>query len=206
MKRLPGDPRSGETGHVLVSLSETVQGGFGSGPLPVEKAAVMFSITRPDGAVVAGNIAATEELGGLYRGSYQFDSAGDYKMVVSVNTEDKRTFSAEFPVTVSRAPIRTSFWVGLLILPVLSGISFAVVFYALKRRKGIRLFGDLLRQVRLFLRCFFWGRLLWRIFFRLLRPAKRLQFRLTPFQRQRLTSCRRERRSPCRKNRSFCLG
>lgn len=134
MKRLPGDPRSGETGHVLVSLSETVQGGFGSGPLPVEKAAVMFSITRPDGAVVAGNIAATEELGGLYRGSYQFDSSGDYKLVVSVNTEDKRTFSADFPVTVSRAPIRTSFWVGLLILLVLSGISFAVVFYALKRR------------------------------------------------------------------------
>ena len=134
MKRLPGDPRSGETGHVLVSLSETVQGGFGSGPLPVEKASVMFSITRPDGAVVAGNIAAKEELGGLYRGTYLFDSTGDYKIVVSITTEDKRTFSADFPVTVSRAPIRTSFWVGLLILLVLSGASFAVVFYALKRK------------------------------------------------------------------------
>ncbi|MEQ1644380.1 MAG: efflux RND transporter periplasmic adaptor subunit [Pyrinomonadaceae bacterium] len=137
MKRLPGDPRSGETGHVLVSLSETVQGGFGSGPLPVEKAAVVFSITRPDGAVVAGNIAAKEELGGLYRGTYVFDSAGDYKIVFSITTEDKRTFSADFPVTVSRAPIRTSFWVGLLILLVLSGASFAVVFYALKRKGDI---------------------------------------------------------------------
>ena len=58
MKRLPGDPRSGETGHVLVSLSETVQGGFGSGPLPVEKAAVVFSTTRPDGAAVAGGAEA----------------------------------------------------------------------------------------------------------------------------------------------------
>ncbi len=134
MKRLPGDPRSGETGHVLVSLSETVQGGFGSGPLPVEKAAVVFSITRPDGAVVAGNIAAMEEAGGLYRGSYQFDSSGDYKLVVAIATEDKRTFSADFPVTVSRAPIRTSFWIGLLVLLVLSGVSFAVVFYALKRK------------------------------------------------------------------------
>lgn len=134
MKRLPGDPRSGETGHVLVSVSETVQGGFGSGPLPVEKAAVVLSVTRPDGTVVSGNIAAKEEPGGLYRGSYQFDSSGDYKLVVAVTTEDKRTFSADFPVTVSRAPIRTSFWVGLLILLVLSGTSFAVVFYALKRK------------------------------------------------------------------------
>ena len=134
MKRLPGDPRSGETGHVLVSLSETVQGGFGSGPLPVEKAAVLFNITRPDGAVVAGNIAATEEPGGLYRGTYVFDSAGDHKLVFSITTDDKRTFSADFPVTVSRAPIRMSFWVGLLVLLVLSGVSLAVVFYALKRK------------------------------------------------------------------------
>lgn len=136
MKRLPGDPRSGETGHVLVSLSETVQGGFGSGPLPVEKAAVVFSITRPDGAAVAGNITATEEPGGLYRGTYVFDSAGDYKIVFSITTEDKRTFSADFPVTVSRAPIRTSFGVGLLVLLVLSGVSLAVAFYALKRKGG----------------------------------------------------------------------
>ena len=134
MKRLPGDPRSGETGHLLVSLSETVQGGFGSGPLPVEKAAVLFSITRPDGVVVAGNIPAKEELGGLYRGTYVFDSAGDYKIVFSITTEDNRTFSSDFPVTVSRAPIRTSFWVGLLVLLVLSGVSLAVVFYALKRK------------------------------------------------------------------------
>ncbi|MGE3466409.1 MAG: efflux RND transporter periplasmic adaptor subunit [Pyrinomonadaceae bacterium] len=134
MKRLPGDPRSGETGHVLVSLSETVQGGFGSGPLPVEKAAVMFSITRPDGAVVAGNMLATEEPGGLYRGIYVFDSAGDYKIAFSITTEDKRTFSADFPVTVSRAPIRTSFWIALLIVLVLSGVALAVVLYALKRK------------------------------------------------------------------------
>lgn len=134
VKRLPGDPRSGETGHVLVSLGETVQGGFGSGPLPVEKADVVFSITRPDGAVVAGNIAAKEEPGGLYRGSYQFDSSGDYKLVVSATTEDKRTFSTDFPVTVSRAPIRTSFWIGLLGLLVISGVSFAIVFYAFKRK------------------------------------------------------------------------
>ena len=133
LKRLPGDPRSGETGHVLVALSETVEGGFGSGPLPIEKAAVLLSITRPDGTVVAGNIAVTEEPGGLYRGSYPFDSAGHYKLVFSITTEDKRTFAADFPVTVSRAPIRTSFWIGLLSLLMLSGVSLAILFFALKR-------------------------------------------------------------------------
>ena len=137
MKRLPGDPRSGETGHVLVSLSETVKGGFGSGPLPVEKGAVVFNITRPDGAVVAGNIAATEEPGGLYRGSYRIDSAGDYKLVISITTEDKRPFSTDFPVTVSRAPIRTSFWIGLLSLLVLSGVTLAILFFALKRKGNV---------------------------------------------------------------------
>jgi RND family efflux transporter MFP subunit len=137
MKRLPGDPRSGETGHVLVALTENVEGGFGSGPLPIEKAAVVFSLTRPDGAAVAGNIAATEEPGGLYRGSYRFDSAGDYKLVFSITTEDKRTFSADFPVTVSRAPIRTSFWIGLLSLLLLSGGSLAILFFALKRKGNV---------------------------------------------------------------------
>jgi membrane fusion protein, heavy metal efflux system len=137
MKRLPGDPRSGEIGHVLVALSESVEGGFGSGPLPVEKASVLFSITRPDGAVVAGNIAATEEAGGFYRGTYRFEAAGDYKLVVSITTEDQRSFSADFPLIVSRAPIRTSFWLGLLSLLLLSGVSFALVYFALKRKGDV---------------------------------------------------------------------
>ena len=137
MKRLPGDPRSGETGHVLVALSENVQGGFGSGPLPIEKAAVVFSIKRPDGSLVAGDIAATEEAGGLYRGTYRFAAAGDYKLVFSIATEDKRSFSADFPITVSRAPIRTSFWIGLLSLLLVSGVSLAILFFALKRNGNV---------------------------------------------------------------------
>ncbi len=134
MKRLPGDPRSGERVHILLALSEAVEGGFGSGPLPVEKASVLLVVTRPDGTVVARDIAATEEPGGLYRGSYVFDAAGDFNFVFSITTEDKRAFSADFPVTVSRAPVRTSFWIGLLSLLVLSGISLGVIFVALKRK------------------------------------------------------------------------
>lgn len=133
VKRSPGDPRVGETVHLLTSLSEKVQGGFAAGPLPLERAAVAVNVTRPDGSVVAEDLAMREEAGGLYRGSYRFDDAGDYKIVFSVATEDKRGFSADFPVTVASAPVRTSFWIGLLILLLLSSGSIAAVFLALKK-------------------------------------------------------------------------
>ena len=133
MKRSPGDPRAGETVHVLVSLSENVQGGFGSGPLPIEKAVVLLSVTRPDGSAVAENLQTSEEAGGIYRSSYRFDGTGDFKIVFSITTEDKRTFSADFPVTVARAPIRTSFWIGLLVLLTLCGVSAAAIFYSLRK-------------------------------------------------------------------------
>ncbi len=137
LKRSPGDPRVGETVHVLVAVSETVQGGFSSGPLPIEKAAVLLSVIRPDGSTVADNSPTKEETGGFYRGSYRFDGAGDYKIVFSITTEDKRVFSADFPVTVARAPIRTSFWIGLLVLLLMCGLSTAAVIYALRKRESL---------------------------------------------------------------------
>ncbi len=137
MKRSPGDPRVGEIVHVLASLSENVQGGFGSGPLPTEKASVLLSVIRPNGSAVAENLPATEEAGGIYRSSYSFDGTGDFKIVFSITTEDKRTFSADFPVTVARAPIRTSFWIGLLILLLLCGITTAAIFYALRKNGNV---------------------------------------------------------------------
>ena len=135
LKRSPGDPRGGEMEHLLVALSEKVQGGFGSGPLPIEKAGVSFNVTRPDGSAVAENLAMKAEAGGLYRGSYRVDSAGDYKIVFTVSTEDKRGFAADFPVTVSRAPVRMSFWIGLLILVLLAGGLLTAFVYA-ARKKG----------------------------------------------------------------------
>lgn len=141
LKRSPGDPRVGETVHVLVSLSENVQGGFGSGPLPIEKAIVLLSVTRPDGSAVAENLQTSEEAGGIYRSSYRFDGTGDFKIVFSITTEDKRTFSADFPVTVARAPIRTSFWIGLLVLLILCGVSAAAIFYTLRKRDPLGTFG-----------------------------------------------------------------
>ncbi len=133
VKRSPGDPRVGETVHLFASFSEKVEGGFAAGPLPLERAAVAVNVTLPDGSVVAENLPMGEEPGGLYRGSYRFDDAGDYKIVFSVLTEDNRGFSADFPVAVARAPVRTSFWIGLLILLLFSCASMVAIFFALKK-------------------------------------------------------------------------
>lgn len=139
IKRTPGDPRTGETVHLLVSLTEIVAGGFGSGPLPVEKSVVTLTVTRADGSRVAENLATSEETGGFYRSSYRFDGTGDFKLVFSITTEDKRAFTADFPVTVARAPIRTSFWTGLVVLLLLCGLTAAAIFYALKRKGSVGL-------------------------------------------------------------------
>ncbi|MBA3768937.1 MAG: hypothetical protein H0X08_00260, partial [Blastocatellia bacterium] len=116
LKRSPGNPRAGETEHFLAALSEKVQGGFGSDLLPLEKTTVLFSITRTDGSVIAENLSAEEEAGGLYRASHTFTEKGDFKIVISTSTQDNRAFSADFPITVSGAPVRTAFWIGLLLL------------------------------------------------------------------------------------------
>jgi HlyD family secretion protein len=136
LKRSPSDPRSGEVEHFVVILTEKVQGGFGSGPIPLEKAAVTFGIIQSDGSPVAGNFVAREEAGGVYRGSYTFEDNGDFKIIVSVATADNRSFSTDFPVSVTAAPIRTSFWLAFAFLLLLTiGGSYAVLS-SLRSRNG----------------------------------------------------------------------
>ena len=137
LKRSPGDPRVGETEQLLLVLSEKVEGGFGSGPLPIEKAVVLFNVLRPDGTVIRENLSVTEESGGIYRGSYVFDVTGDYKIVFNVSTADNRAFTADFPIAVSRAPVRSSFWIGFLILSILTLGSLGAIFYAAKRKDSV---------------------------------------------------------------------
>lgn len=135
LKRSPGDPRTGETEQFLVRITEKVEGGFGgSEPLAIEKAAVSVSITGTNGNSIIENLPVATEANGNYRASYVFGDAGDYKIVFNVTTEDKRQFSSDFPVTVSRSPIRSSFWIGLAILSLLMLGSLAAVFYAARRR------------------------------------------------------------------------
>jgi cobalt-zinc-cadmium efflux system membrane fusion protein len=135
LKRSPGDPRTGETEQFLLRLTEKIEGGFGGGdPLPLENARVSANITETGGKVIAGNLPVTAETGGNYRTSYVFGSAGDYKIVFNVATEDGRQFSADFPVTVSRAALSSSFWIGLAFLSLLTLGTFGAVFYSAKRK------------------------------------------------------------------------
>lgn len=134
--RSPGDARAGEATQFLIKLAEKVEGGFGSGGgmLPLDKAAVTVSVTKADGTQVAEKLPVAAEANGSYRTSYDFGSTGDYKIVINVATDDNRRFSADFPVSITSAPVRSSFWYGLAFLTLLALGSLAAIFYASKRR------------------------------------------------------------------------
>jgi multidrug efflux pump subunit AcrA (membrane-fusion protein) len=134
LKRSPADPRTRETAQFLVRFAEKVEGGFGGGePVALEKADVSAKITRADGTVVAENLAAQAETGGNYKIAYAFSSPGDYKIVFNVATADNRAFSVDFPVSVASASVSPSFWIGMLILSLLTLGSIGAVVYAAKR-------------------------------------------------------------------------
>ena len=136
LKRSPSDPRTSETGQFLVRFAEKVEGGFGGGePLPLDEAKVSASITKADGSKVADDLPVKHAGGGDYRTSYAFSGSGDYKIVFNVTTADNRSFFVDFPVTVASAPVRSSFWLALLILGLLTVGSLAAIFYA-ARKKG----------------------------------------------------------------------
>lgn len=138
LKRSPGDLRAGESGQFLLKISEKVEGGFGGGgAVALEKANVSASLTKADGTKIADIPAVKPEAEGNYRAAYSFSSAGDYKVVFNVTTEDNRQISADFPVTVSRAPIRSSFWIGMAVLSLLLLGSLGAVFYSAKKKGGM---------------------------------------------------------------------
>lgn len=134
LRRSPADPRTGETVQFLVRFAEKVEGGFGGGePVLLEKATVTAKITQAIGTVITENIAAKAEANGNFQIAYAFSNSGDYKIVFNVATADNRTFSVDFPVSVASAPIRSSFWLGLAILSLLTLGSIGAVVYAAKR-------------------------------------------------------------------------
>ncbi len=133
-ERVPSDPRTGETTQFAVRAAEKVEGGFGGGePAPIEDAAVVANVTTADGQSVAGNLPLKFE-GGFYRGSYTFTNAGNFKIAFAVTTADNRSFSTDFPISVTKAPINWTFWLGLGILSLLS--LGAVGMFVLKTRGG----------------------------------------------------------------------
>lgn len=132
IERYPADPRSGELVQMAARILEKVEGGFGANePVPIEDAIVSLAITTADGATIAENIPATFEKG-FYHAEYTFPDDGNYKTVFGVATKDGRSVSADFPVSVVNAPVRWTFWVGLLLLGLLSFGIVGAVYYSFR--------------------------------------------------------------------------
>ncbi len=120
LERVPADVRTGENSLFAVRIAEKIEGGFGANePIVIEDANVTANITTADGASVAENLPTKFEQG-FYRGSYAFSSAGNFKIVFNVATSDKRNFAVDFPVSVVASPINWTFWIGLLLLGLLT--------------------------------------------------------------------------------------
>ncbi len=137
LTRTPSDPRTGEEVQFAMLVAEKVEGGFGGGePAPLENAQVSANITNASGANIAQNIAARHEGGNAYRLAYAFQSAGDYKIAFNVTTGDNRSFSTDFPVSVTKAPMNWTFWIGLLFLSLLTLGALGFVFAKSKDASG----------------------------------------------------------------------
>ena len=135
MKRAPGDVRVGEIAHFVIRIGEKVEGGFGGGgPVPLEGAAVIAKVTTAGGADVANKLTVEAAPSANYRTSYTFSSAGDYKIVFTITVSDGRSFSADFPVTVVSGPVRTSFWIVLAFLGLLTLGAIGLILHTARRR------------------------------------------------------------------------
>jgi len=143
LTRTPSDARTGENAQFVVRVAEKVEGGFGGGePLALDNAQVSANITTTNGASVAENIAAKHE-GDAYRAAYVFQNAGDYKIVFNVKASDGRIFSTDFPVSIAKAPVNWTFWLGMIILSLLTLGALGFVFVKSKDASG----GSRLRRV-----------------------------------------------------------
>ncbi len=130
VERMPSDPRAGELVQTALRLAEKVEGGFGGGePVAITDAVVTLSVTTAEGENVADKLPATFNEG-FYRVDHTFSGTGDYKLIFNVATKDNRSVAADFPVSVVRAATNWTFWIGVLLLSLLSFGIVAGVFYA----------------------------------------------------------------------------
>lgn len=134
MKRSPGDVRAGETEKIVFRISEKVEGAFGGGPVPVEGAVINAKITTAEGAVERNDLAIEAGSNANYRTSVTFGSKGDYKIVFAAKTADGRSFTTDFPVTVVSGPVRTSFWIILLILSLFTAGAVGLILFTVRKR------------------------------------------------------------------------
>lgn len=121
----------------VVRVAEKVEGGFGGGePLALDNATVTANITMANDTSVAENIAAKHEGGDAYRMAYAFSNAGDYKVVFNIKANDGRAFSTDFPISVGKAAVNWTFWLGMAILSLLTLGALGFVFAKSKSASG----------------------------------------------------------------------
>lgn len=139
VERMPADPRTGERVQMALRVAEKIEGGFGGGEAAsLTDAAVSLSVTTAEGGIVADNLPAILEEG-FYRVDYTFSGTGNYKLIFNVTTKDNRNVSADFPVSIARANINWTFWIGLLLLGLVSFGIVAGVFYTSGRDENGKL-------------------------------------------------------------------
>ena len=138
LRQSPADPRDGEEIQFEATITERVEGGFASGEQPVAGATVAMRVTQADGkTVVANNLNAHKENeDGVYGVHYVFRERGDYKVIFAARTSDNRQFEADFPVTITAAPVNWIFWGGLGLL-VLLVVALLVGSYLALKQRGI---------------------------------------------------------------------
>lgn len=138
LRQSPADPRDGEEAQFEVTITERVEGGFGSENQPVAGAKVTARITRAGGkSVVAQNLDARREGQlGVYGVHYAFAECGDYKLIFVARTADDRQIEVDFPVAVVAAPANRVFWGALSLLASL-GVMVVAGSYLMIKRRGI---------------------------------------------------------------------
>ena len=138
LRQFPGDPRDGEEAQFEVTITERVEGGFGSGDQPVAGAKVTARITRAgDKSVVAQNLDAHGEgQPGVYGVHYAFAERGDYKLIFVARIADDRQIEVDFPVAVVAAPANRVFW-GVLSLLASLGVLVVASSYLMIKHRGI---------------------------------------------------------------------
>jgi len=134
LRQAPTDPRAGEEAQFEIALTEKIEGGFGgAGDQPVA-GTVTARVTTAAGQTLAGNLATHAEGNpphpGVYGVHYAFPDNGEYKIFFDARTQDGRTFSVDFPVSVVHAPTNWLFWLGLGILTLLSGGTIYGYYYS----------------------------------------------------------------------------
>ena len=144
LRQMPFDPRTGEEAQFEVEALERVEGAFGSseGLQSVNIARAVARLSRADGTALEPALDTHAESSPGVRGvHYVFREAGEYKIAFDFALADGRSFSVDFPVSVTKAPVNWSFWIGLLLLALLSVgvvvIRSAPLWRAQKERKEL---------------------------------------------------------------------